>query len=100
MLSFFNDLITNTFVLSYVGQLKLGECEMYIDSFYLYGSGTTGLTMEILAFKDSFTLAFMQSFATEKYIHALAEVMKEASLPFTISEQIKFDTPKDSINRN
>ncbi len=98
MLSFFNELITNTFVLSYVGQLKIGECENYIDSFYLYGSGTTGLTMEMLAFKDSFTIAFMQSFVTEKYIHALAEVMKEAGLQFTLSEQIKFDTPKDSIN--
>ncbi len=97
MLSFFNNLITNTFVLSYVGQLQLGECEPYIDSFYLYGSGTTGLTMEMLAFKDSFTLAFMQSFATEKYIHALSDVIKEAGIPFTLSNQIKFSTPKDSI---
>lgn len=64
MLSFLHDLITNTYVLNYVGQTKLGDYEKYIDSFHAYSSGTIGLTLQMMSVGEYITINFMQSFHT------------------------------------
>lgn len=97
-LSFFNNLIINTFVLSYVGQTKLGDCEKYIDSFHMYTSGTTGLTMQMLSVGEYITIDWMQSFETDKFINAFAKNLEEIGLDFSISDSIEFTIPKDSIH--
>lgn len=98
MLSFFNKLITNTFILSYVGQIKLGDCEKYIDSFHMYSSGTTGCSLQMLSVGKYITINFMQSFKTDKYIKAFAKTLEESGLDFSISDIIEFTTPKDSVS--
>ncbi len=97
MLSFFNNLISNTFILSYVGQTKLGECDQYIDSFYMYTSGTKGLSMQMMSAGKYITINFMQSFATDKFINAFAKSMEESGLEFSVSDIIEYTVPKDSI---
>ncbi len=97
MLSFFNNLISNTFILSYVGQTKLGDCEKYIDSFHTYTSGTNGLSLQMLAIGEYITINFMQSFETDKYINAFAQTLEEAGFEFTVSDIIENIVPNDSI---
>lgn len=96
-LAFFSELLTQTFIISYVGQTKLGAYEQYVDTLHLYGSGITGITIEMMAIGDNITFDFMQSFASEKYMEALIAVMNEAGLVFEVSDQIKFSTPKDTM---
>ncbi len=97
MLSFLDDLITNTYVLSYVGQTQLGDCEKYIDSFHAYTSGTVGLTIQMMSVGEFITINFMQSFNTDQYINAFAQNLEEAGLEYTISNIIEYSIPKDSI---
>lgn len=97
MMAFFNNLITNTFILSYVGQSELGDCEKYIDSFHTYISGTTGFAIQMLSVGEFITLDFMQSFHTSKYRNSFAEILEELVLEYSISDILEFSTPKDSI---
>jgi hypothetical protein len=98
-MAFFDDLITDTFLLSYVGQCDLGDCDTYIESMHMYGSGTTGLTIQMMSAGNYITLNMMQSFDTYKYAKAFAEVMKETGVDFSMSDLFEFATPKDSINQ-
>jgi len=96
MMSFFNNISLNTFIISYIGQTKLGDCENYIDSMHMYSSGTNGLVMNMLSVGEYMTVDFLQSFETTIYINAFMKVLEEAGLDFNVSEQIEFNTPKDS----
>jgi hypothetical protein len=100
MLSFLNNFIANTFIVSYVGQTKLGECEKYVDSLQTYTSGTKGLSMQIMSVGSSVTVNFMQSFRTDIFIKAFAQNMDEAGFEFSVSEIIETSSiPKDSIQQ-
>jgi len=96
MMSFFNNISLNTFIISYLGQTKLGECEQYIDSMHMYSSGTNGLVMNMLSVGKYISIDFLQSFETENYINAFIQVIEEAGLDFNVSEKIEFETPRDS----
>jgi hypothetical protein len=100
MLSFLNNFIANTFIVSYVGQTKLGECEKHVDSLQTYTSGTKGLSMQIMSVGSSVTVNFMQSFRTDTFIKAFAQNMDEAGFEFSVSEIIETSSiPKDSIQQ-
>lgn len=60
MMSFFNNICLNTFIISYLGQTTLGECEKYIDSMHLYSSGTTGLVINMLSAGEYITGFFAE----------------------------------------
>jgi NRPS condensation-like uncharacterized protein len=96
MMSFFNNISLNTFIISYMGQTKLGDCEKYIESMHMYSSGTTGLVMNMMSIGEYITVDFLQSFETDNYINAFIQVMEEAGLQFNVSEKIEFTTPRDS----
>jgi len=96
LMSFFNNISLNTFIISYMGQTKLGDCEKYIDSMHMYSSGTNGLVMNMLSVGEYITVDFLQSFETEIYINAFIQVIEEAGLDFNVSEKIEFNTPRDS----
>lgn len=49
MLSFFESLCINTFVLSYTGQLDLGEAEAFMESMHLYSGGNRGLIVNAMS---------------------------------------------------
>ncbi|MBI4857861.1 MAG: hypothetical protein HY818_14065 [Acetobacterium woodii] len=99
MMSFFNNISLNTFIISYMGQSQLGECEQHIDSMHMYSSGTTGLVLNMLSVGENITIDFLQSFETEKYINAFIHVLNESDLDFKVSEQIEFRTPSDTASR-
>ena len=96
MMSFFNNISLNTFIISYLGQTKLGDCEKYIDSMHMYSSGTNGLVMNMLSVGEYITIDFLQSFETEIYRNAFIQAIEEAELDFNVSEKIEFKTPGDS----
>lgn len=98
-LSFYEDLILDSFILSYIGQTKLGECEKYVEAMHLYSSGTNSLSLQMQSSGNYITIDFMQSFETADYIKAFVQTMKEAGLKFSVSDKIEFTTPKDSLQK-
>ncbi len=97
MMDFFNGMLINTYVISYMGQMVLNENAKYIDMIGFYNSGAAGLGVTMLATGDKFCLNFKQSFESDKYVKAFCEELKKLGIEYTVSEVIPFVTPRDSI---
>lgn len=97
MMNFFNGMLINTYVISYMGQMVLNENAQYIDTVGIYNSGAAGLGITMLATNDKFCLNFKQSFPSDKYVKAFCRQLDKHGIEYTASEVIPFVTPKDSI---
>jgi hypothetical protein len=95
MLSFLNDICINTFVISYIGQMQLGNWEKYVDSMHLYSSGTKGLILNMMSAGDYITIDLLQSFESEKFAHKFMELLGEIGLEYKATQQIEFATTCD-----
>ncbi|MFC0234167.1 hypothetical protein ACFFIF_09215 [Vagococcus entomophilus] len=98
-LSFFDTLLTDTFILSYVGRMELKEAEPYIESIHTYSSGTRGVSIEMLAVEKEFYLDIMQSFEQQEYIQAFFDQLEKYAIEYTIESTRKVKTPKDDIQK-
>ncbi len=97
MMDFFNGMLLNTYIISYLGQLILNENAKYIDTVGFYNSGSAGMGITMLACQDKFCLNFKQSFSSDKYVKAFCRKLDGLGIEYTASEAIPFLTPRDSI---
>lgn len=97
MMDYFNGMVQNTYVISYLGQLIVNENTRYIDSVVFYNSGAVGLGVTMLSVGNQFFLNFKQSFESDKYVKAFCRQLKTNGIKYTVSEVIPFLTPKDKI---
>ena len=97
MMDFFNGMLINTYVISYLGGLVLNENEQYVESACFYNSGAAGLGVTMLQCGNKFCLNFKQSFESDKYVKAFLEGLKKLGIPYTASDAIPFVTPRDSL---
>lgn len=97
IMAFFEGMILNTYVISYLGQFKLGDNAKYIREIHLYNSGTVGLGINMISCGDRFVLDFKQSFASDKYVKAFCGELEKLGLAYTLSDAIPFLTPGDSL---
>lgn len=96
-LSFFDTLLSNTYVLSYIGRTSFGDCEDHIEEIHTYSSGSPGLSMEMLATEDYFFIDLMQSFQDDKYAFAFADMLLRQGIDAKMSGAILYSTPKDKV---
>jgi len=97
IMSFFDGMTLDTFIISYLGQMVLGANAKYIDSVHLYNSGTTGLGINVISCGDKFVLDFKQNFSSDKYVKGFCEELKKVNLSFTLGDVIAFTTPEDNL---
>ena len=97
MMDFFNGMLINTYVISYLGQMILNENEQYIESIGFYNSGAAGLGITMLCIGDKFCLNFKQSFESNKYVVEFLNQLNKLGIPYVSSGVIPFVTPKDEI---
>ena len=97
IMSFFEEMLLNTYIISYLGQFNLGYNEKYIHSINLYNSGVTGLGINVIAAGQYFLLGFKQSFPSDRYVCEFAAVLKGYGLDCEVSDCIPFTTPTDSL---
>ncbi len=97
MMDFFNGMLINTYVISYMGQMVLNENSQYIEAMGLYNSGAAGMGVTMLACGDTFCLNFKQSFESDRYVKAFCQKLAMLGIGYTASEVIPFVTPRDSI---
>lgn len=97
IMSYFDSFVLNTFVISYLGQFKLGDNSKYIDEMYLYNSGTIGLGLKMIACSDYFCVVFKRNFESEKYVHAFCKQLELNGIKYDASEKIPFLTPTDGL---
>ena len=97
MMDFFNGMLINTYVISYLGQMTLNENAKYIEKMCFYNSGAAGLGVTMLSVGDKFCLNFKQSFESDKYVKAFLAGLDKLGIEYTASGAIPFVTPKDSV---
>lgn len=97
MMDFFNGMLINTYVISYLGQMVLNENAQYVENIGFYNSGAAGLGVTMIACGDKFCLNFKQSFESDKYVKAFLDQLDGLSIPYMGSDAVAFVTPKDSI---
>lgn len=97
MMAFFEGMTLNTYIISYLGQFKLGDNAVHIDEIHLYNSGTTGLGINMISCGKYFVLDFKQNFASDKYVKAFSAQLDKLDVTYQASEVIPFVTPGDSV---
>ena len=97
MMDFFNGMLINTYVISYLGQMTVNENAKYIKKMCFYNSGAAGLGVTMLSVGDKFCLNFKQSFESDKYVKAFLAGLDKLGIEYTASGAIPFVTPKDSV---
>jgi hypothetical protein len=97
IMAFFEDMLINTYVMSYIGQFNFGYNDAHIESLHLYNSGVTGLGINIIATGKYFCFDFKQSFESDKYVKEFTRLLKENGLECRVSERIDFTPPTDVL---
>ena len=97
IISFYEGMTLNTYIISYLGTFRLGAHEKQIDSIHLYNSGTTGLGINMICCGDSFILDFKQNFSSNKYVRTFCAQLEQLGAECRVSDAIPFITPGDSI---
>lgn len=97
IMSYFDSFLLNTYVISYLGQFKLGDNAKHIKEMYLYNSGTLGLGITMIACADCFCICFRQNFTSGKYARAFCTQLDKLGIGYTLSEMIPFLTPTDAL---
>ncbi len=99
MMSFFNDICVNTYVISYLGQFQLESCREYIESMHLYSSGTRGFIINMISAGTTITLDILQHFESEDLINAVLSSLDEIAVDYSVTKLIPFETKKDKAYR-
>ena len=99
IMTFFEGMTLNTYIISYLGAFRLGENAQYISEIHLYNSGTTGLGINMISCGENFVLDFKQNFQSDKYVRAFCEELEKLGIVYTASDRIPFVTPGNSIIR-
>ena len=95
MLSFFDDICIDTYVISYLGQFALDSCSDYIESMHLYSSGTKGLIINMISVGNCITLDILQHFESDEITAAIKNTLDEYNIPYSATDRILFETRND-----
>lgn len=99
MMSFFDTMTVNSYVISYLGAFDLGECDAFIDAVHFYAGGIRGITANMTAAAGQFNITFIQNIETERYVAALLQLLEEYKLRYRINEKIRYSTTKDKTQK-
>ncbi len=94
MLSFFDNMVNDTYVVSYLGQLRLNDYAKYVTSACFYGDVSCGLTINMLSASGTLTLEVLQNFKGDHYAKAIAKALQAYGLS-SASETAQIITGKD-----
>lgn len=94
MLSFFNTMINNTYVLSYMGKLQFNDYDKYVESAHLFSDGIRGLTVNMVSAGGKLSFDVLQGFSDKRYIQAFEKMLTPYGL-LSSSDAAPITTGKD-----
>lgn len=98
LMSFFNNMVNNTYVISYLGRLRLNDYTQYVESAHFYSDTIHGLTINMLAAAGKLSLEVLQGFRASRYAEAFAKAFAPYGLLYTTAtEQIVTGKDKSFI---
>lgn len=99
MMSFFDTMTVNSYVISYLGRFDLGECDQFIDAIHFYAGGIKGITANMTATYNQFNITFIQNSETERYVAALLGLLDEFKIRYKANDKIRYSTTKDRTQK-
>lgn len=99
MMSFFDTMTVNSYVISYLGRFDLGECDQFIDAIHFYAGGIKGITANMTATYNQFNITFIQNIETERYVAALLGLLDEFKIRYKANDKIRYSTTKDRTQK-
>ena len=94
MMSFFNGMVNHTYVISYMGRLRLNDYAQYVESAHFYSDTICGMTVNMIAAGGKISLEVLQGFPEKRYV----ELFEEALAPYGLiseTELERINTGKD-----
>lgn len=99
MMSFYDTMTINSYVVSYLGTFDIGECSRFVDAVYFYSGGIKGITINMAAVNDKFNIAWIQNIQSERYVMTLLQQLKENGVRFQQKSKVRFSTTKDKTQK-
>lgn len=99
MMSFYDTMTINSYVISYLGAFDVGECNRFLDAIHFYSGGIRGITVNMTAASDQFNITFIQNIRSDRYAAALLCLLEEYGIRHRETNQILFSTTKDKTQR-
>lgn len=87
LMSFFNGMVNNTYVISYMGRLRLNDYAQYVESAHFFSDTICGLTINMVAAAGKLSLEVLQGFHETKYVEAFAKALAPYGLLWTTATE-------------
>lgn len=75
LMSFFNGMVNNTYVISYMGRLRLNDYAQYVESTRFYSDTICGLTVNMVAAAGKLSFEVLQGFPDARYAQAFRQAL-------------------------
>lgn len=95
MLSFFNELSNDTYVISYLGKMQFNDFNEYINYTSFYSQKNRGIIINMVASADNISFTIMQNFETQKYVDKFIENLKQFNISYKLKSITPFTTGSD-----
>ena len=74
-MSFFNGMVNNTYVISYMGRLRLNDYAQYVESAHFFSDTICGLTINMVAAAGKLSFEVLQGFPDTGYAQAFRQAL-------------------------
>ena len=88
LMSFFNGMVNNTYVISYMGRLRLNDYAQYVESAHFFSDTICGLTVDMVAAAGKLSFEVLQGFPNAGY----AQAFRQALAPYGLISASALDT--------
>ena len=88
LMSFFNGMVNNTYVISYMGRLRLNDYAQYVESAHFFSDTICGLTVNMVAAAGKLSFEVLQGFPNAGY----AQAFRQALAPYGLISASALDT--------
>ena len=95
MLSFFDNMCINTYVISYLGKMQFNDFGKYVEAVHLYSNGIKGLTVNMVAAGDTISFNILQGFEADSYAKAFLSKLIEYDIGYQLTDTLPIVTGKD-----
>lgn len=75
LMSFFNGMVNNTYVISYMGRLRLNDYAQYVESAHFFSDTICGLTVNMVAAAGKLSFEVLQGFPNAGYEQAFRQAL-------------------------
>lgn len=99
MMSFYDTMTVNSYVVSYLGAFDVGECNCFIDAVHFYAGGIKGITVNMTAVNGKFNITFIQNIRTDRYVMTLLRLLEEYKIRYQQNDVTRFSTTKDKTQK-